>query len=396
VSEVRVDVENKTVRVVGAASDEAVRAAMDEAGYEVASLDDDAVCRLAPADASILSKALVPAPPCSPKARPYRGVDGGTPRGRMRSDTVSQPKARMKPSDANQARPRRVLAGVVGMALVLAACGGGSKPAATIAPTSPSGYTVIQAQSNLPVGPSRFVFGIADPNNNPVAGGQPAVLMAKDQHTAAVGPFAATWQTWGPPRGDSFGTANIPGFFTAQVTVTRPGNWLVLVRDTVGGKAIEAGGTIPVVAHPVAAVGSPALSEATPVATTPADEAKIDTRQPPTPMHYISLDAALRSGMPTVLVFATPQFCQSRLCGPVVDEVLTVYERVGTARANFVDVEIYPTHDLDKPAPEFLRWGFESEPWVLVIDRDGIIRARFEGPSVASEIQAALTPLLAA
>lgn len=304
----------------------------------------------------------------------------------------------MKPRKVNPARPRRVLtAGVIGIALVVAACGGGSQHAvsATTTSTTPGGYSLIQAQSNLPVGTSRFVFGIADANNNLITGGQPAVFVAKDQQSASAGPFPATWRTWSPSRGDSFGTPPIPGFFAAEITVTGPGTWFVGVRDMVAGKNIQAAATIPVVAQQVAAVGSRALSESTPVATTAADAAKIDTRQPPTPMHYISLDAALRSGKPTVLVFATPQFCQTRLCGPVVDEALTVYERVGQARANFVDVEIYPTHDTNNPAPEFLKWGFQTEPWVLVIDRDGIIRARFEGPSVAGEIQAALSPLLA-
>ena len=98
-------------------------------------------------------------------------------------------------------------------------------------------------------------------------------------------------------------------------------------------------------------------------------------------MHYISLDAALKNGLPTVLVFATPLLCQSRLCGPVVDEVYDVYDKVGTTRANFVDVEIYPQRDANKPAPEFLKWRFESEPWTVVIDKDGRIRARFERKS---------------
>ena len=291
----------------------------------------------------------------------------------------------------------RVFVAVIGSILLAVACGGGSKPKAITTPasTSASGYSLIQAQSNLPVGTSRFVFGIADPNNNLITGGQPRVFVAKDQHSLTLGPFPATWETWSPSRGDSFGTAPIPGFFAAQVTIPSAGTWLIVARDAVAGKPIAAGATIPVVTQQVASVGSHALSEATPVATAEAEAAKIDTRQPPTPMHYISLDAALGHGKPTVLVFATPQFCQTRLCGPVVDEVLTVYERVGTTRANFVDVEIYPTRDTNHPAPEFLRWGFETEPWVLVIDRDGIIRARFEGPSVAGEIQAAVTPLLA-
>jgi hypothetical protein len=238
------------------------------------------------------------------------------------------------------------------------------------------------------------VFGIVAGNGQPVTEGSPQVFIAKDAQSPPMGPFPATWQAWGPPRGDSFGRPPIPGFFTAQVNAPSAGSWLVDVVDVVAGKRVEATAQVPVVTNQVAAVGSKAISEPTPVATTPEAAAKIDTRQPPAPMHYISLDSALASGKATVLVFATPQLCQSRLCGPVVDEVLTVFEHVTPARANFVDVEIYPDRNPDKPSPAFTRWGFQSEPWVLIIDRTGIIRARFEGPVVAPEIQAALTPYL--
>ena len=288
-------------------------------------------------------------------------------------------------------------AAVAVLALATSACGGSSKQSGasrTSTTSSGRGYSLAQAQSNLPVGTSRFVFGLIDADHEPVTGGSPEVFVAKDPKSRALGPFAATWKAWSPPRGDTFGTAPTPGFFEAEVTVPEPGTWQVIARDVVRGKAITAGAAVAVVTTPVAAVGTKAISESTPVATTPEEAAKIDTRQPPTPMHYISLDAALQNGKPTVLVFATPQFCESRMCGPVVDEVLTVFEHVGPAKANFVDVEIYPSHDTNKPAPEFLRWGFESEPWVLVIDRDGIIRDRFEGPSVAPDIEASLGPLL--
>ena len=287
------------------------------------------------------------------------------------------------------------------LAILAVACSSGANrvaatktsPATTAAVSRQS--TLIEAQSDLPVGTSRFVFGIADPDNNVITTGQPQVFVARDERSAPFGPFPATWQTWSPSAGDAFGKPPIPGFFVAQVDIPTPGTWLIVVRDAQSGQTIEAAATIPVVSHQVAGVGSPAISEPTPVATTDADAAKIDTRQPPTPMHYISLDAALHNGKPTVLVFATPQLCQTRLCGPVVDEVLAIYNRVGPARANFVDVEIYPSRDPDKPAPEFLRWGFQSEPWVLVINMAGAIAARFEGPSVAAEILGALNPLLA-
>jgi hypothetical protein len=82
------------------------------------------------------------------------------------------------------------------------------------------------------------------------------------------------------------------------------------------------------------------------------------------------------------------------MCGPVVDEQLQAFKAIGD-RANFVHVEIYPGRTIDQPAPLYSAWGLTSEPWLFVIDQHGVIRARSEGPVVASEITASLQPLLA-
>jgi hypothetical protein len=252
-----------------------------------------------------------------------------------------------------------------------------------------------EAQSAVAVGTSRFVFGLIPRSGAPAAGGAVQVWVASDEQSPARGPFPARYVTWSAPRSDQFGTAPVPGFYEADLTVPGPGSWLVAAKGDVQGKGVVGVGATTAQPQPVAAVGSQALSEPTPTASSPQEAAAIDTRVPPTPMHYVSLDAALRNGLPTVAVFATPLLCSSRMCGPVVDEVLDVYDRVGRTKANFVDVEVYPQRDAKRPAPEFLRWGFQSEPWVLVIDRSGVIRGRFEGPVVAAEITAALQPLLA-
>ena len=305
--------------------------------------------------------------------------------------------------------PRRAPALLLGAALLtglLAGCGSSSKKSSSGASTAaPPGsmnamakgrseYSLVQAEESLPVGKSRFVFGLIPQGGKPKVGGSPLVYVAKKPTDKPLGPFHATWQAFSAPRGDAQGAPPFPGFFVAEVDIPSPGNWGILATDTDNGQPIGGTAGIPVKAQVPAALGSKAISEPTPVATTPDEAAKIDTREPPSPMHYISLDAALQNGKPTVLVFATPLLCESRLCGPVVDEVYGVYDQVGVTRANFVDVEIYPERDTNKPAEAFTRWGFQSEPWVLVIDKDGVIRGRFEGPSTAGEITAALQPLL--
>jgi hypothetical protein len=222
------------------------------------------------------------------------------------------------------------------------------------------------------------------------------VFLAKDETSKAIGPFPATWSlfTGYDKTGDQSPESPIPGIYWGEIDVPSPGTWVVAVVAVDNGEQAVGIGHAIVQDDVVAAVGSKAISAKTPVATTPEEIAKICTRTPVDDMHAISLDEALTNGKPTVVSFATPKFCESRLCGPVVDEQLLVSQKVGAAKANFIHVEEFPEQDVSKPAPAFLKWGFQSEPWVIVIDADGTIRARFLGPATADMIEAALDPLL--
>jgi hypothetical protein len=172
------------------------------------------------------------------------------------------------------------------------------------------------------------------------------------------------------------------------------GNWMVAAAlDLDGGRAVGQG-AVPVAAKVPAAVGGKAKPVATPVATTAAGRKKICTREPACPLHTISLDDALAAGRPTVVNFATPLLCSSQMCGPVVDEQMVAADKFG-GKASFIHVEIYPSRNTAKPARTFLQYGFTTEPWLLVVDRDGVIRARHEGPVTAGQIEDALRPLLA-
>ena len=312
-------------------------------------------------------------------------------------------------------RSAALAAGTAGASALLAACGGGSssKSPGTTAAGGPSQQaqatslqalaanlpqlSLLNAQSDLPVGRNRFTFGLSTPDNRLVQGGTPRLWFATDQTSKPLGPFKARFLQMDAydKLKDKSPRSELTGFYVADVDLPTPGNWMVVAVIDANGQRAAGQGAIPVKDKVVAPVGTKAISGKTPVATSPAEVAKICTREPPCPLHYISLDKALASGKPTVITFATPLLCTSRMCGPVVDEQMLAFQKVGKDRANFIHLEIYPQRDISKPAPLFVEWRFQSEPWLIVIDRGGIIRSRLgEGPVVASEIEAALTPLL--
>ena len=108
------------------------------------------------------------------------------------------------------------------------------------------------------------------------------------------------------------------------------------------------------------------------------DLSKITTRIPPDTQNRVDYADALGKE-PIVLLFATPQFCQSRVCGPVVDVAEQVKEQYGD-KAAFIHMEIYNDNDPSKGVrPQVRAFHLPSEPWLFAIDRKGVIRAEIEG-----------------
>ena len=98
-------------------------------------------------------------------------------------------------------------------------------------------------------------------------------------------------------------------------------------------------------------------------------------------------------GKPQLIVFATPQFCTSRMCGPVVDIVRTLLPAYGK-RVAFTHQEIWQDFAAKKVFSTIEEWYLESEPWIFIVDGQGMIRARFEGLVAARELETALQTVL--
>jgi hypothetical protein len=314
-------------------------------------------------------------------------------------------------------RPSRLVPLVAAAAVALVACSGGGSPSPTSSTNGakPSidelksgnqAMSLLSSDSAMSPGQSYFSFALTTQDTGAlIEGASPQVYLAQDTTSPAQGPFPATWYAFAPASefNDTSPRSQLTGTYATQVDVNAVGNWAVVAVVDQNGAKLVGQGTITVTDQPIPAqIGTKAISVKTPVATTEEQAREIDTRDPPSPLHYISLDDALKNGKPTVVVFATPLLCESMLCGPVVDEVLLVYQSIGADTANFIHVEEFlpgpdhvpPPATLENVSPGFKAWGFQTEPWVIVIDKGGIIRARFEGPVTAAIIEQALQPLL--
>ncbi len=185
---------------------------------------------------------------------------------------------------------------------------------------------------------------------------------------------------------------DVVGLYVVRATFDQEGTWWVRLRPEGMGPTQQAAFTVSTTDQ-VPGVGdlAPAVKTST-LADHSLEDISSDDEPDPA-LYQISLDAALGNGLPTVVVFATPAFCVSQTCGPMLDQVKAVAG--AHPNANFLHVEIYENLDATSAndliiVPAVMAWGLPSEPWVFVIDSKGIVAARFEGAMMASELEAAL------
>jgi len=184
--------------------------------------------------------------------------------------------------------------------------------------------------------------------------------------------------------------------YAAQVPFEKPGNHSLLAVTLVGGKPVAVASRIKVIRpadDQIPEVGERAPNVQTDtVASAGGDVEAIDTRRPTSDMHGDF--SKLVGTKPVALLFATPQLCQSRVCGPVVDEALQLRARYGD-RIAFIHQEVYTDNDpnkgLRKPLQEF---QLQSEPWLFVVGKDGRITARLEGSFGLAAFERALKTAL--
>ncbi len=184
--------------------------------------------------------------------------------------------------------------------------------------------------------------------------------------------------------------------YVAHLRAPTPGKYWVLAKPR--GAAISGLGNVVVRARSYSpAVGAKAPVSHTPtLATTHGALGPLTTSaNPDRRLYTTSVAQALDAQVPFVVVFATPKFCTSRTCGPVVDVVSHVRKQLSRTPVRFIHVEVYEHNDPARPYNRWMReWRLQSEPWVFLVGRSGRIAAKFEGPVSVRELRAAVEATL--
>ncbi|PTL60315.1 hypothetical protein [Paraconexibacter algicola] len=260
-----------------------------------------------------------------------------------------------------------------------------------------TGPQVALGTSIFPSARTRLAFGLIDEQTGFVYAPS-VVYLAKGKSARVLGPFAAPADllvTDPPFRSRQAASEKDPfaAIYDARVDVDGPGTYNVLVASDINGKLIGSGTQIKVVdakADAVPDVGERAPRVATDtVESSGGDLAAIDTRLPPDDQHEESLDAVLGK-KPVAIVFATPQLCESRVCGPVVDIAEQLKATYGD-RMTFIHQEVYVENAFDKGLRAPLKaFNLPSEPWLFTIDARGRVAERLEGSFGFRSFEAAI------
>jgi len=269
-----------------------------------------------------------------------------------------------------------------------------------IADTVQAGPQIGLATSVFTPGDERLAFGMVDKSNNFIYG-KTAVYIARDPSRRALGPFPAPADalvTKPAFRSQNAAAESSPiaQIYAAKVPFERAGSYAVLAVTKQGSSLVGAPAQVEVKRRTrIPDVGDrPPAVETDTVASAAGNLAAIDTRRPfARELHETSFKDVL-GRKPVALLFATPQLCQSRVCGPVVDIELQMKHKYGD-RMTFIHQEVYRDNQVDKGLRPSLRaFGLQTEPWLFTVDADGKVAARLEGSFGVKEFEQAVQAAL--
>lgn len=273
---------------------------------------------------------------------------------------------------------RSFLAGTAG--LTLAACGGGGSTGTkdlSLVRFFPDGVM------GAGLGPQRLVVGLGD-NQGVLTSGGPDAITAR---------ILLNGQQVGRPVTSARHAANLPRPYWAFVApFDQPGQYTL--SASVEGKTIEAPFTI-VDAKAVTLVkpGDTMPAVVTPTTADGHGVNPICTRSPACSLHDVTLADALKGGKPVAFLVATPAYCQTAACGPVLDVVISQVSGFAS-KIHFLHAEVYTDTTLKSTSPAVDQLRLPFEPVLYLVGADGVVKNRLDSLFDANELSGALSQLV--
>lgn len=309
------------------------------------------------------------------------------------------------------------------LVLVASACGGSGSDTSTRGSSARSkGYSALAANFDLAAGrPQALLVGLVAPDGESVAYGSVRLALRftgapghpLDQPrrgpevTASFRPVSGSRPYAARGGAREVTTSQAVGVYASEpVTLPDAGFWEMTATFSIAGHTHAASAAFEVLArHRIPAEGDRAIGSRNPVVgeagVTPT---AIDSRAgaagsiPDPELHAITVASALAARRPVTVVISTPAFCESRFCGPVTDAVAAAAKR-HLDRMDFVHIEVWADYQAHRMSPAAAEWirrdGADgNEPWVFVIDAEGVIRRRFDNAANERVVEEAVQQLL--
>lgn len=295
------------------------------------------------------------------------------------------------PSHRPLSRRALLLAGAGG--LVVAACGGSGATSGTSNTTaSDEGSEGLSlAKVFFPQQPAgvevRLPLALADSRG---------VLLDEGPSTLAVRMGPADTGELGEPTTVRRHQEGIPqAYYPLTTSFPSPGNWRI-ATDVDGERAeMVVAALEPSQVPAVPAVGETMISVPTPTVEDPRGVDPICTADPPCPLHATSLDAAMAGDKAIAMLIATPAYCQTAICGPVLD-LLVARQPDFADTVTMIHVEVYPDpQSAGRVTTDTVKaYGLAWEPSLFLARPDGTIASRLDYTYDVDELDQALTALV--
>lgn len=247
------------------------------------------------------------------------------------------------------------------------------------------------ATSELVVGPNRMALGLLE-NNVPITDAAQTKVKVRyyritGEQGTLVGEEDATFygENLGP-RGTfvAYPTFDTAGNWGLELVVQRPNQQPMTLRTSV---EVKERANAPKIGDAAPQTKTPTVKDVSDLTTITSD-ASADPR-----FYQMTVAEAVTSGKPSLIMFATPGFCETAVCGPDVEVLGRLKDTFGD-KINAVHVEVYKLPYTGETVPAMQEWNLQSEPWLFLVGKDGKIVSRYEGGITFQELEPAVTKLV--